>query len=139
MRHRRAIKKIGRTTEHRIATRRNMIAALFEHERIITTVEKAKAFRQAAEKLITLGKVKNLHNVRRAQSLLQDKDMVKKLFDELGPRYKDRPGGYTRILRLPNVRLGDGASQAIFELVDNQVLEAQLAAQGAEDNEDDDE
>jgi len=128
MRHRKAGKKIGRTTSHRRATFRNMVAALFEHERIVTTVEKAKALRPRAEKLLTLGKEKTLHNVRRAQAILQDKSMVKKLFDELGPRYKDRAGGYTRILRLPKRRLGDGASQAIFELVDNKVLEEQLAA-----------
>ncbi|MAE76750.1 MAG: 50S ribosomal protein L17 [Planctomycetes bacterium] len=127
MRHRKAGKKIGRTSEHRKATFRNMVAALFEHERITTTVEKAKAFKPRAEKLISLGRVKTLHNVRRAQSILQDKDMVKKLFDELGPRYKDRPGGYTRILRLPGYRLGDGGSKAIFELVDNEVLAAKLA------------
>jgi len=112
---------------------RNLVAALFRHERITTTVEKAKAFRPRAEKLITLGKVKNLHNVRRAQTILQDKDMVKKLFDELGPRYKDRPGGYTRILKLPGRRKGDCASQAVFELVDNNVLEQQLEAAEAEE------
>ena len=133
MRHRKAGRRLGRTTEHRIATQRNMIAALFEHERIITTVEKAKEFRRHAEKLITLGKNKTLHNVRRAQAMLQDKDMVKKLFDELGPRYKDRPGGYTRVLRLPKRRLGDNASQAIFELVDNKVVESQMAAMAADE------
>lgn len=136
MRHRKAGRKLGRTTEHRIATRRNMLAALFEHERIVTTVEKAKGFRSAAEKLITLSKVKTLHNVRRAQAMLQNKDMVRKLFDEIGPRYKDRPGGYTRILRLPKRRLGDNASQAIFELVDNQVLDKQKAEAEAESTDD---
>ncbi len=129
MRHRKAGKKIGRNSEHRLATQRNMLAALFRHERIVTTVEKAKAFKPAAEKLLSLGREKTLHNVRRAQAKLQDKDMVKKLFDELGPRYKDRPGGYTRILKLPERRLGDGGSKCLFELVDNRVLEAQLAEQ----------
>ena len=133
MRHRVAGKKLNRTSEHRKATMRNLVAALFRHERITTTIEKAKAFRGRAEKLITLGKVKNLHNVRRAQAILQDKDMVKKLFDELGPRYADRPGGYTRILKLPNRRKGDCASQAIFELVDNSVLEKQLEAAEADE------
>lgn len=133
MRHRKAGNKLGRTTEHRIAMRRNMIAALFEHERIVTTVEKAKAIRPYAEKLITLAKTKNLHNVRRAQAILQNKTMVKKLFDELGPRYSERPGGYTRVMRLPKRRLGDNASQAIFELVDNKVLETLIASAEAAD------
>lgn len=127
MRHRKAGKKIGRTSAHRLATQRNMIAALIRHERIVTTIEKAKAFKPAAEKLISLGRVKTLHNVRRAQAKLQDKDMVKKLFDVLGPRYKDRPGGYTRILKLPGRRLGDGGSKCVFELVDNDVVKKQLA------------
>lgn len=134
MRHRKAGNKLGRTTEHRIAMRRNMIASLFEHERIVTTLEKAKAVKPYAEKLITLAKTRNLHNIRRAQSILQNKTMVKKLFDELGPRYAERPGGYCRVLRLPKRRLGDNASQAIFELVDNQVLEAQLASIEAEEH-----
>lgn len=128
MRHRKAGNKLGRTTEHRIAMRRNMMSSLFDHERIVTTVEKAKAVRPYAEKLITLSKVRNLHNIRRAMSILQDETMVKKLFDELGPRYADRPGGYTRVLRLPKRRLGDNASQAIFELVGNDVLAQQIAA-----------
>lgn len=139
MRHRKAGNKLGRTTEHRIAMRRNMIASLFEHERIVTTVEKAKAIRPYAEKLITLAKTKNLHNVRRAQAILQNKTMVKKLFDELAPRYSDRPGGYTRVLRLPKRRLGDCASQAVFELVDNKVLEAQIANAEAADIEESEE
>ncbi|MCB9892471.1 MAG: 50S ribosomal protein L17 [Planctomycetes bacterium] len=141
MRHRKAGNKLGRTTEHRIAMRRNMMASLFDHERIVTTVEKAKAVRPYAEKLITLSKVKNLHNIRRAMSILQDETMVKKLFDELGPRYNDRPGGYTRVLRLPKRRLGDNASQAIFELVGNDVLDQQIAAAeaAAAEIEDDDE
>ncbi len=132
MKHRIAGRKLGRNGSHRRATMRNLVAALFRHERIQTTVEKAKHYRVAAEKLITLAKVKNLHNVRRAQSILQDKDMVKKLFDELGPRFQERPGGYTRIVRLPKRRLGDCASQCVFELVDNKVLERQLATEEAE-------
>jgi len=127
MRHRKVGKKLGRKTEHREATRRNMIVALFRHERIETTVEKAKAFKPRAEKLITLAKVNTLARYRRAISELQDKTIVKKLFSELGPRYKDRKGGYTRILRLGYYRTGDGASRAIFELVDNKVLEQQRA------------
>lgn len=133
MRHRVAGKKLGRNGTHRRAVMRNIIASLFDHERIVTTIPKAKHYRRAAEKLITLGKVKTLHNVRRAQSILQDKDMVKKLFDEIGPRMKDRPGGYTRIVKLSKRRLGDNATQAIWELVDNKVLENQLAAEGEDE------
>ena len=133
MRHRVAGKKLGRNGTHRRAVMRNIIASLFDHERIVTTIPKAKHYRRAAEKLITLGKVKTLHNVRRAQSILQDKDMVKKLFDEIGPRMKDRPGGYTRIVKLSKRRLGDNATQAVWELVDNKVLENKLAAEGAEE------
>jgi len=135
MRHRVAGKKLGRNGTHRRAVMRNIIASLFDHERIVTTIPKAKHYRRAAEKLITLGKVKTLHNVRRAQSILQDKDMVKKLFDEIGPRMKDRPGGYTRIVKLSKSRLGDNATQAVWELVDNKVLENKLAAEGAEEEE----
>lgn len=133
MRHRVAGKKLGRNGTHRRAVMRNIIASLFEHERIVTTIPKAKHYRRAAEKLITLGKVKTLHNVRRAQSILQDKTMVKKLFDEIGPRMKDRPGGYTRIVKLSKRRLGDNATQAIWELVDNKVLENQLTAEGEDE------
>ncbi len=133
MRHRVAGKKLGRNGTHRRAVMRNIIASLFEHERIVTTIPKAKHYRRAAEKLITLGKVKTLHNVRRAQAILQDKDMVKKLFDEIGPRMKDRPGGYTRIIKLSKRRLGDNATQAVWELVDNKVLENKLAAEAVEE------
>lgn len=134
MRHRVAGRKLGRNGSHRRAVMRNLVSSLFEHERIITTPQKAKYYRRQAEKLITLGKEKTLHNVRRAQALLQNKDMVRKLFDELGPRYKDRPGGYTRVIALPKKRLGDAASQCIFELVDNTVLEKQIASQAVEED-----
>ncbi len=133
MRHRKAGKKLGRSPSHRRATRRNMIAALLGHERIVTTIEKAKAFKPAAEKMISLGRNKTLANVRRAMAELQDRALVAKLFDELGPRYKDRPGGYTRILKLPNRRLGDNGSQCIFELVDNKIVERQLAEMAEEE------
>jgi len=135
MRHRYANYRLGRSTAHRGALERNMICSLFQHERIVTTVEKAKAIRRHAEKLISLGRTKNLHNYRRALSRLQDKDVVTKLFDELGPRYKDRPGGYTRILRLGERRVGDGGSRAIFELVGNNVLERQIEAADAAEQE----
>ena len=118
MRHRVKTRKLSRTVAHRKAMARNLVASLFEHERIETTLTKAKAHRPFAEKLITLAKVKNLHNYRRALALLgNDKATVARLFDEIGPRFKDRPGGYTRILRLAKPRLGDNATRALFELV----------------------
>src|SRR5213593_4179276 len=118
MRHRKRTWKLGRNSAHRRATRRNLVAALIRHERIVTTVPKAKAFRPFAERLITLAKEKDLHRFRRAIALLGDREAVRKLFDVLGPRFKARPGGYTRILRLPQWRLGDNGRLAIFELVE---------------------
>lgn len=132
MRHRVTGKRLGRSTSHRRAMRRNFICSVIKHERVVTTVERAKAMRPSVEKIITLGKQKDLARIRRATALLGDKACVRKLFDELGPRYKDRPGGYTRTLRLSGYRIGDGGSKAIFELVDNNVLENQLAQASAE-------
>lgn len=132
MRHRVVGKRLGRSTSHRRAMRRNFICSVIKHERVVTTVERAKAMRRSVEKVITLGKQKDLARIRRAMALLGDKEVVRKLFDELGPRYKDRPGGYTRTLRLSGYRIGDGGSKAIFELVDNNVLENQLAQASAE-------
>jgi large subunit ribosomal protein L17 len=113
--------------------RRNFICSVILHERVVTTLEKAKNLRRNVEKIITLGKRKDLHRFRRALTLLQDKTATRKLFDELGPRYADRPGGYTRIIRLPGYRIGDGGSKAILELVDNKVLEEQLRQLNEED------
>ncbi len=127
MRHRVAGKKLNRTASHRAAMKRNFIVSVIMHERVVTTLEKAKSLRRNVEKMITLGKRKDLHRFRRALTLLQDKEATRKLFDELGPRYASRPGGYTRIIRLPGYRIGDGGSKAILELVDNRVLEAQLS------------
>jgi large subunit ribosomal protein L17 len=123
---------MNRSTSHRRAMRRNFICSVIKHERVVTTVERAKAMRRSVEKVITLGKQKDLARIRRAMALLGDKEVVRKLFDELGPRYKDRPGGYTRTLRLSAYRIGDGGSKAIFELVDNNILEDQLARAAAE-------
>jgi large subunit ribosomal protein L17 len=97
--------------------KRNLLSALFQHGRIVTTLEKAKEYRPFAEKLITLAKTKSLHNVRRAARDIQDKTLLKKLFDEIGPSYADRNGGYTRIVRLAQKRLGDAGTRAVFELV----------------------
>lgn len=133
MRHRYSGKRMNRSPSHRAAMTSNFMCSVFKHERVVTTLERAKALRSTVEKMITLGKTKNLHNIRRAMSVLQDQEAVTKLFDELGPRYANRPGGYTRILRLSGYRIGDGGSKAIFELVDNKVLESQLAAAEAAD------
>ncbi len=120
MRHRRHVKRFNRTTAHRLADGRNMVASLFRHGRIVTTLPKAKEYRRMAERLITLAKKKDLHSYRRAISILQDKEMAKKLFEEIAPQYVDRKGGYTRVLRLAQNRLGDNAPRAVFELVDYQ-------------------
>jgi len=135
MMHRVAGKSLQRNTAHRRALRKNFTVSLIQHERVTTTLAKAKALRPFVEKIITLGKQKTLHRVRRAASLLQDKDAVRKLFDVLGPRYQNRPGGYTRIMRLPGYRIGDGGTKAILELVDNQVLERKLTEQNAASDE----
>jgi len=117
MRHRNYGRKLGRTTAHRLALKKGLISSLFRHERIRTTIQKAKEYRPRAEKLITLAKRDSVANRRRAFQILRDKEVVKKLFEELGPRYKDRPGGYTRILHLPKHRIGDDARMALFELL----------------------
>ena len=127
MRHQVAGKKLGRSSSHREALRRNFICSVITHERVVTTLHKAKALQGVVEKMLTLGKEKSLHRYRRALSQLQDKAAVAKLFDELGPRLQDRPGGYTRIVRLPGYRIGDGGTKAILELVDNKVLQTRLA------------
>ena len=114
--HRMHGRKFGRKTKHRIALKRNLISALLEHGRIVTTLTKAKEYRPHAEKLITLGRVKNLHNVRRAARDIHDRDLLKKLFDEIGPKFRERPGGYLRILKL-GPRPGDNAPMARVELV----------------------
>jgi large subunit ribosomal protein L17 len=127
MKHRIAGKKLGRSPSHRAAMMRNLMCSVLKHERVVTTLEKAKAVRPNLEKIVTLGRTKTLHSYRLALSRLQDEAAVAKLFAEIGPRYANRPGGYTRIVRLSGYRIGDGGSKAIFELVDNKVLEGQLA------------
>jgi len=123
-------RKFGRKTKHRIALKRNLVSALFEHGRIVTTLPKAKEYRPHAEKLITLARNKTLHNVRRAARDIQDKTLLRKLFDEIAPRFMDRPGGYLRIRKLAKPRLGDAAPRAVLEFVDYvpaQAEEADLA------------
>jgi len=131
MRHRIAGRQLSRTSEHRLALRRNLTASLFEHETISTTLEKAKEVRSFAEKLITLAKKGTLPARRRAIALLnnraiykdEDGNLVKKgtvigkLFSDIAPRYLDRPGGYTRIIKLPKRRLGDAGQLVLLQLV----------------------
>ena len=118
MRHGFRGRRFNRTAEHRKAMFANMSAALIKHEQIVTTLPKAKDLRPVVEKLITLGKRGDLHARRSAMSFLRDEAMVKKLFEVLGPRYKERPGGYTRVLKA-GFRYGDNAPMAVIELVDS--------------------
>ena len=117
MRHRKAGRKLNRTPSHRRAMFANMAAALIKHEQIVTTLPKAKELRRVVDRLITLGKRGNLHARRLAVSRLRDEAMVRKLFDTLGPRYQERHGGYTRVLKA-GFRHGDSAPMAVIELVD---------------------
>ncbi|NRA86889.1 MAG: 50S ribosomal protein L17 [Rhizobiales bacterium] len=120
MRHRNKGRKLNRTASHRKALFANMAAALIKHEQITTTLPKAKELRAIVDRLITLGKKGDLHARRHAISKLRDKDMAKKLFDVLGPRYEERNGGYTRVLKA-GFRYGDNAPMAVIELVDRDV------------------
>ena len=117
MRHRLGLRKLNRTSSHRLAMLRNMTVSLFTHEAIRTTLPKAKELRRVAEPLITLGKNPTLANRRLAFDRLRDRSVVSKLFNELGPRYQTRPGGYLRILKF-GFRPGDSAPMALIELVD---------------------
>jgi large subunit ribosomal protein L17 len=116
MRHLVRGKKLGRNSSHRKALLRNLVTSFLEKERIRTTLAKAKAARPIAEKMITLAKKNNLHARRQALEVVYKRDVVKKLFDDIGPRFQERPGGYTRIIKL-GPRMGDGAEMAILELV----------------------
>jgi len=117
MRHLKAGRKLNRNAAHRLALLRNLSCALIEHERIITTVAKAKALRPFIEKLITLAKKGSLHARRLAVARLHNKDAVAKLFKEIAPRFAERPGGYTRIIRRQERRLGDAGETAYIELL----------------------
>ncbi len=116
MRHKIVGRKLGRNASHRKAMFRNMVTSLLEHERIVTTVPKAKEVRRVAEKMITLGKRGDLHARRQAMTYIRSKAVVAKLFDDLSEQYADRQGGYTRIIRT-GTRSGDAAPMAIIELV----------------------
>jgi len=117
MRHGHGLRKLNRTSSHRLAMLRNMMNSLIQHEAIKTTLPKAKELRRVVEPMITLAKNPTLANKRLAFDRLRDRDMVVKLFAELGPRYNTRPGGYTRILKM-GFRVGDNAPMALVELVD---------------------
>lgn len=131
MRHGHGLRKLNRTSEHRQAMLRNMMNSLIEHEVIKTTVPKAKELRRVIEPMLTLGKEPTLSNKRLAFDRLRNRDNVSKLFNELGPRYQTRPGGYTRILKM-GFRVGDNAPMALVELVDRpEPTEAADGEQGA--------
>jgi len=127
MRHRKAGTKLGRVTAHRWALFRNLLTALFRHERIVTTVPKAKALRPLAERMITLAKREDLHACRQVLRLVPEPAVVKRLFDTIAARYADRRGGYTRVIKAGR-RAGDGADLAVLELVDRP--EAEKKKQG---------
>ena len=120
MYHRKSYRRFGRSSEHRQAMFANLAASLIKHEQIITTLPKAKDLRPVVEKLVTLGKRGDLHARRQAIAQIKDVVLVRKLFDVLGPRYKERQGGYTRILKA-GYRYGDAAPVAVIEFVDRDV------------------
>ncbi|QEM67952.1 50S ribosomal protein L17 [Geobacter sp. FeAm09] len=120
MRHNKAGRRLGRKTSHREAMFRNMVTSLLNHEKITTTDAKAKEIRSVAEKMITLGKRGDLHAQRQAASYIREKSVVTKLFSAIAPRYKDRPGGYTRIIKL-GIRQGDTAPISLIELVEEEM------------------
>jgi large subunit ribosomal protein L17 len=122
MMHNVAGKSLQRNSAHRAALRKNFTVSLIKHERVVTTMPKMITLARSADK-----KTK-LHRIRRAVAFLQDKDAVRKLFEVIGPRFANRPGGYTRILRLPDYRIGDGGTKVVFELVENNVLEQKIKA-----------
>jgi len=120
MRHNKSGRRLGRTTSHRIAMFRNMVTSFLSHERIVTTDAKAKELRPIAEKMITLGKKGDLSAIRQAASYIRDKATVTKLFSTIAPRYKDRAGGYTRIIKL-GIRPGDAAPLSVIEFVEEEI------------------
>jgi len=121
MRHNKSGKRLGRNSSHRKAMMRNMVTSLLDHEKITTTDVRAKELRKIADKMITLGKRGDLHARRQALQVVRDRKVVSKLFDMLAPRYKERQGGYTRILKL-GTRLGDNASLSVIQLVEEELV-----------------
>jgi len=142
MRHRNSVKQLGRTHAHRKAMFGNMVTSLFRHERIVTTKEKGKELKRISERLITRAKRnmdipekeenKKLHNKREVMKVIKDRDIIKKLFEDIAPRYKDRKGGYTRIYLLGK-RPGDAAEMSIIELVEKRIVEKKSDEKGKDD------
>lgn len=130
MRHGKSGRRLGRTTSHREAMFRNLVTSFLNHEKITTTDAKAKEIRSVAEKMITLGKRGDLHSLRQAASYIREKSVVTKLFSTIAPRYKDRPGGYTRIVKL-GVRQGDAAPVSLIELVEEEMKPQKVRKQPA--------
>lgn len=128
MRHGKSGRRLGRTTSHREAMFRNLVTSFLNHEKITTTDAKAKEIRSVAEKMITLGKRGDLHSLRQAASYIREKSVVTKLFSTIAPRYKDRPGGYTRIVKL-GVRQGDAAPVSLIELVEEEMKPQKVSKQ----------
>lgn len=126
MNHRKTGRKLGRTSAHRKALFRNMVTSLLEHEQIRTTDAKAKELRGIAERMITLGKRGTLHARRQALETIRSKEVASKVFDQLADRYRDRPGGYTRVIKLGH-RAGDSAPMSIIELVDRDETQEETA------------
>jgi len=128
MRHKRLGRKLGIRADHRKAQRRNMLTALINHGRVVTTLAKAKEYHRHADRIIHLAKVRSLHRIRRAASLLgNDRTVVKRLFDVVAPQFAERPGGYTRVIKLARPRVGDAAPRAILELVGESERRAKAA------------
>ncbi|MDA8362171.1 MAG: 50S ribosomal protein L17 [Gammaproteobacteria bacterium] len=128
MRHRNSGRRFGMTSSHRRAMFKNMAVSLFRHEQIVTTVQRAKELRRVAEPLITLAKESSVANRRIAFARLRDREIVTKLFDELGVRYQNRPGGYLRILKM-GLRAGDTATMAVVQLMDRPEVESDAKAE----------
>lgn len=133
MRHNKTGRRLGRKPDHRQHMMRNMVTSFFENEKITTTVTRAKELRKLVDKMITLGKRGDLHARRQALQVIADHNVVAKLFEMIAPRYTERPGGYTRIIRLEN-RQGDNAPMAIIELVEEGFVAKESAAEGSEDD-----
>jgi large subunit ribosomal protein L17 len=129
MRHRKAKYRLGMRTSHRQAMLRNMVTSLLDRETITTTDAKAKALRSLADKMITLGKRGDLHARRQALRIIRSKEVTRRLFEEIAPRYAERQGGYVRVLK-KGVRPGDGASMSVVELVEKQARSEKAAADG---------
>ncbi len=127
MRHNKIGRRLGRTPSHRVHMMRNMVTSFLEHEKLTTTITRAKELRRDVERVITMAKTDDLHSRRQVLKVVHDRKIVSKLFETIAPRYQDRPGGYTRIIRL-NPRVGDNAPMSIIELVEEEFTPKQKKA-----------